>query len=343
MRFDFKRFTAFCLLILLAFGAVACNKTEADPTDTSEVETEEATEEITEKSTKKSSTQKATEPPKKVEDTTGLDLNIKMLTQNLAATDRIEGNYVSDRKARFGALIEEYAPDIIGTQEANMEWVTYFKSLEGYEMVGISREGKRTLGGEWNAILFNTARFVLMDSDTFWLSATPNKESYSTSAHSQRICTWAELFDTYTGRTIIVANTHLDCMSETVRAEQAEILLYQLKNALGKRFNYNPIYLMADLNSTEDGAAHDYIYSRAFVDARDLAAEDLSEGKGTYHGYGRLESGKEKEMNFCFHRGADAIYSYEIIDKKYAANGESEAGYISDHYGVLITFGISNE
>ena len=342
MKFNLKRFTASLLLILLVLGAVACNKTE-EPTDTSAVETEEGTEAITEKATKKTSTQKATEPPKMVEDTTGLDLEIKMLTQNLAATDRIEGNYVSDRKARFGALIEEYAPDIIGTQEANMEWMTYLKTLEGYDTVGISREGKRSMNGEWNAILYNTARFVLMDSDTFWISSTPNKESYSTSAHSQRICTWAELFDTYTGRTIIVANTHLDCMSETVRAEQAEILLYQLKNALGKRFNYNPIYLMADLNSTEDGAAHDYIYSRAFVDARDLAAEDLSEGKGTYHGYGRLESGKEKEMNFCFHRGNDTVYSYEIIEKQYAANGESEAGYISDHYGVLVTFGITNE
>ena len=133
-----------------------------------------------------------------------------------------------------------------------------------------------------------------------------------------------------------MANAQLDFMTPNVRAEQATILMRHLKNQLGSRFTQCMIYLTADLNSTEAEDAHTTIYNNAFVDVRDLAKEDMSEGKGTYHSFGNIENGKE--IDFCFHRGNDEVLSYQIIDKKYAAGTDTEAGFVSDHYALLVTF-----
>lgn len=331
----FKRVIALLLLLLLTCGAFACNKNENEESGTPSG-TSEATEAATEKETKKPSSQKETEAPKKLENTEGLDLTLKIMSQDLGITDRSGTNSIEERSLRFGAMIEEYAPDIIGTQEASIKWITYLKKLDNYGVVGMSNEGKRTTGGAWNAILYNKDRFVLMDEDTFWLSSSPNSDSRHDGANSNRICTWAELFDTYTGRTLIMANTQLDFMTPKVREEQANILMRHLKSELGDRYTQCMIYLTCSLNGTEDEMAHTVIYDRAFVDVRDLAKEDASAGKGTYHSYGNIENGKE--IDFCFHRGNDEVLSYQIIDKKYTAGNDTEAGFVSDHYAILVTF-----
>ena len=335
----FKRTVALLLLLLFVFGAFACNKNETEESTTPSGTAAE-TEAATEKATKKPSADE-TEPPKVVENTEGLDLTLKIMSQNLCAGERTGANAIEARTERFGAMVEEYAPDIIGTQEADFKWISYFKKLDKYGMVGLSREGKRTTAGEWNAILYNKDRFVLMDEGTFWLSSSPKEASVLSGAANKRICTWAELFDRYTGRTLIMANTHLDFMTPEVRVEQANILMRYLKQVLGKRFTQCMMYLTADLNSTEAEDAHTVIYDRAFVDVRDLAKEDASEGKGTYHSFGNSEKGKE--IDFCFHRGNDEVLSYRIIDKKYAAGNDTEAGFVSDHYAILVTFGMAKE
>ena len=319
----FYSLLALILVAIMMLSAVSCNKEEdAEASDA------EPTVEQTEAATKKS-TKAETEPPVALENTEGLDLSIKVLSQNVGSADRPNGNSVAERTKRFGQLVNEYSPDIIGTQDASFEWVKYMRDMDGYGAVGFSDLGKRAMAGEFNLILYREDRFVLMDNGTFWISSSPNSSSKSTNAISLRICTWAELFDTYTGRTVIMASADLDHSTEAVRTEQANILVRQLRSKLDDRFTQCQIYLACDLNATEIDGSHTYIYERAFIDVRDLALEDLSIGKGTYHAYGHIEGGKE--TSFCFHRGNDTVRSYEIIDKSYD-------GYVSDHYGILVTF-----
>jgi endonuclease/exonuclease/phosphatase family metal-dependent hydrolase len=309
---------------LLALGLAACNGADSQETQAVAEDSEAATE----KSTKKGSTQKETEPPVALENTEGLDLGIKILSQNLCIGDRPYGS-IKERSQRFAALLADRSPDIVGTQEGSFEWSTYLDDMEGYGAVGISSEGKRAKSGEWNMILYKKDRFVLMDSGNFWLSGTPNSSSHNPNSFASRVCTWAELFDTYTGRTVIMVNTRFDNSTEAVRMEQASILVRHLRSELGDRYTQCQIYLTCDLNATYDDGGHTYLYERAYIDARDLAQEDLSVGKGTYHAFGKIEGGKE--TSFCFHRGNDTVSSYEIVDKSYN-------GYVSDHYGILVTF-----
>ena len=322
-------------MVLVVFCAVACNTEEE-----AEV-TEALTEAPTETSKKTTKKKKETEPPVALEDVEGLDLSLTILSQNLCATDRPNGNGIDERTERFVALLEEYSPDIVGTQETSVDAYNRIGELDEYGIVGTANNGSRTLIGQYNAIVYKKDRFVLMDDGTFWLSGDPDNPSKLSGAMERRTCTWAELFDTYTGRTIIMISACFDTMNETVRTEQVGIMGRKLNNVLGSRMYQCQMYLACDLNATYDDGAHTALYDRAFIDTRDITAKDLSEGKGTYHAFGNIEGGKE--TSFVFHRGNDNVKSYEIIDKKYTAKGQSGEGFVSDHYGVLVTFEMANE
>lgn len=326
------RIIAFILLFVLSFSLVACNSEQNGETDSTNA-TDEATEE-TEKATKKPATEKVTETPTKLENTDGLDLNIKVLSQNVLCADNAEHGTVLQRTTRFKALIDEYQPDIIGTQEVTFEWFKYLRTIKEYGIVGSSRNGHKQMSGEWSAIMYSKERFVLMDEDTFWLTATPDEVSMTEGAKCKRICTWAELFDTYTGQTIIMANTHLDHSTDAVRTMQSNYLLRHLKQRLGDRYDNCSIYLTGDFNFTADTTPYDTITRADFIDSHTVAETDASTVGGTYHNFGK----KEREIDFCFYRGEETVLEYEVISQNYASEGESEPGYVSDHYGVLVTF-----
>ena len=317
------------LLFATMLTFVACNSDQSDETDAT-VPTDEATD-ATEKATKKP---KETEPLTKLEDTTGLDLNLKILSQNVRCADDEGGNTVLQRTTRLKGLIDEYKPDIIGTQETTFEWRRYLRTLKDYAVVGSSRNGHNASTGEWSAIMYKKERFVMLDSDTFWLTDTPDEVSMTENAKCRRICTWVELFDRYTGETFIMANTHLDHSTDDVRRVQAALLMGHLKKRLGDRYDSHTIYLTGDFNCKPDTSPYESIKRGGFVDSRDVAIEDISVVDGTYHAYGK----KESEIDFCFYRGEETVLQYEIISKKYVSEGETEPGFVSDHYGVIVTF-----
>lgn len=324
------RIIAAILLFAMAISLVACNTEQPDATDATDP-TEKATDAPTEKATKKP---KQTEPLTKLEDTTGLDLNLKILSQNVRCNDDEGGNTVLQRTTRLKGLIDEYQPDIIGTQETTFEWRRYLRTLKDYVFVGSSRNGHGATSGEWSAIMYKKDRFVQLDSDTFWLTDTPDEVSMTAGAKCRRICTWVELFDRYTGETLIMANTHLDHSTDDIRKTQATYLIAHLKKRLGDRFDKCTVYLTGDFNCKPETSPYNTITQNGFVDSRDAAAEDISVVSGSYHAYGK----KESEIDFCFYRGDETVLQYEIISKSYISEGESEPGFVSDHYGVIATF-----
>lgn len=330
MKKIFKIF-AFILISTAAMALLSCNSEQPEATEgaTSTDEVTEATE-ATEKATKKP---KETEPLTKLENTEGLDLNLKILSQNVRYADDDSGT-VAQRTTRLRALIEEHQPDLIGTQEVTFEWYMYLRTLKEYAIVGCSRNGRGESTGEWSAIMYKKDRFVLLDSDTFWLTETPDEVSMTEGAKCRRICTWAELFDRYTGETVIMTNTHLDHSTDAVREIQARYLIEHLKTRLGEKFESCAVYLTGDFNCKNTTTPYDAIIEGGFADSRKAALEDLSTVAGSYHGY----ENKDREIDFCFFNSDETVLSYEIISKGYAGDDDTEPGYVSDHYGVLATF-----
>ena len=333
---NFRRYIALLLLLVLVLGAFACNNTDTDGEGS---ETLEATDAPTEKATKKpKETEGSTEPPAVLEDVEGLDLDIKLLSQNLYSLDAPNGNSIDERASRFETMVAELKPDIIATQEGNKDWVGKLKKIDNYAFSGISSYGERSMGGLWNGILYNEERFVLMDEGNFWINDEVKKPALAAGAMDKRICTWVELFDRYTGGSIVVASAQLDQACDTVRLTELGQLTRALKGNLGKRYNNMPVYLALDLKCEVDGDVYyDMIANRGFDDARLLALEDKSEGKGSNHFFGRAEEGREE--CFWFAREYGEVLSYEVIVGKYKGENDAEAGYVSDHYGILLTIG----
>lgn len=334
---SFRRYIALLLLIVLTLGAFACNT--PDDVEDEGSSAPEATDAPTEKATKKpKDTEESTEPPAVLESVEGLDLNIKLLSQNLYSLDAPNGNSIDERASRFEAMVSELSPDIIATQEGNKDWVGTLKKMKGYAFSGFSSYGEKSTGGLWNGILYSTERFVLMDAGSFWIGNEVNKPVLAPNAMDKRICSWVELFDRYTGGSIVVASAQLDHASDAVRLTELGQLTRSLKGNLGKRYNNMPVYLALDLKCEVDGDVYyDMIANRGFDDARLLALEDKSEGMGSNHFFGRAEEGREE--CFWFAREYGEVLSYEVISSKYKGKNDAEAGFVSDHYGILLTIG----
>ena len=269
---------------------------------------------------------------------TRLDTSIRILSQNMRGTDDPDGNTIQLRSERFVRQVEEYQPDLIGTQEYTYNWQLWLKKQEKkmggteetriYGQVGCSRDGRESKSGEWNAILYRLDRFELLDSDTFWLSDTPGVPSVTVANKDKRICTWAKLKDKKTGEILVYANTHLDHTDDSVRNAQVAVLMEQLAIIAG---DY-PLYLTGDFNCGVGSSPYSVV-AGTLQDAHRTAWQRVSADCGTFHDYN--PSGYE--IDFVFHDSHATPVRYEIIAKQYD-------GYVSDHYGVFaeLVYGISD-
>lgn len=264
--------------------------------------------------------------------TTRLDNSIRILSQNMRAFDDGNGKTIQERSQRFMRMMAEYQPDLVGTQEYTFSWQTWLKKhykkaggseeTSAYAQVGCSRDGKNSTGGEWNAILYRKDRFELLDSDTFWLSDTPDVPSVLGGLPDKRICTWVKLKDKQTGEIFVYANTHLDHTDDDVRYAQAQVLMEQLEGIAADC----PLYLTGDFNCGSYSSPYALV-TESLRDTRPEAWTTAGTSYGTYHAY--QEYGVE--IDFIFHENGGTPIRYEVIVKQYD-------GYISDHYGVFAEF-----
>ena len=248
---------------------------------------------------------------------------IVILSQNVRCNNDGTNKNISDRAPRLKQLVDKYRPDIIGTQETTPLWNQYLKSYFGseYGMVGCSRNGKNATTGEWGTILYRLDRFELLDSGDFWLSSTPNKVSRVDGSLCYRICTWALLKDKVTGKTFVMANTHLDHGTDAVREQQIKYLFAGLSDLIDKY----PMYLTGDFNATPGSLVYNAAISK-LSDARTTALENRSTVSWTFDSYGKSNPGKI--IDYCFYSDDSEALWYKVANDQFG-------GYVSDHYGVL--------
>ncbi|GAA3582417.1 endonuclease/exonuclease/phosphatase family protein [Snuella lapsa] len=128
------------------------------------------------------------------------------------------------RKENIVRMIHFYDLDIIGMQEVLVTQLDYLKkNLDQYNTVGVGREDGKDKG-EFSPIFYRKDRFEALQSNTFWLSETPNKVSKGWDAALERIATWVLLKDKITGKTFFFMNTHFDHKGKEARKESAKLL-----------------------------------------------------------------------------------------------------------------------
>jgi endonuclease/exonuclease/phosphatase family metal-dependent hydrolase len=161
-----------------------------------------------------------------------------------------------DRRDAVGRLVRFHRPDVAAFQEPLPDQRADLRDrLPGYEFVGRGRAADGT--GEGCPVAVRSARWEVVEDDTFWLSETPDEPSTGWDAAHPRIATWARVRAVDGDATLLVANTHFDHVSARARREAARLLRERLPAIAGAADgDALPVVLVGDLNCTPGSEPH---------------------------------------------------------------------------------------
>ncbi len=235
-------------------------------------------------------------------------------------------NLWSLRKNRLSQLLMDYDPSIFGIQEGLLNQVEWIDStLRNYNYIGVGRDDGKGKG-EFCAIYFDTTRYEVMESSTFWLSDTPNKVSVGWDAALERICTYGLFKKKMSGKMVWVFNAHFDHVGGIARKKSSELILKTIKEVNTQSL---PVVLMGDFNSNPDSDPIK-IFKNNLEDALEISSTRLKGPTGTFNGFDKRHP-LNNRIDYIFVKGMKVI-SYRHIDDRLSNNR-----HISDHLPVMIS------
>lgn len=232
----------------------------------------------------------------------------------------LEGTYTTRRMHLWANQINDTLPDSLGVQEINSIWVDGLKDLlPQYEYYGVKRGGdENEQKSEMNGIYYLKDKFNLLESDTFWISETPDTESKHENAGCYRICSYVVLKNKSNGFIYIHLNTHFD--NTSVEAQNlGGKLVCEYADKLTQKYGNAPIVITGDFNQYNDGEAVKLLDSKGYANASNRNKTP------TYHGWGKVED--VEPIDYIFTKG------FTASDYKVHSN-TGEKSYISDHYMI---------
>lgn len=187
----------------------------------------------------------------------GEALDLKVMSYNIRYGTAGDGaNVWKSRRPLMIDQLRRHDADVVGMQEALRFQIDEIReALPYYGEVGIGRDGGTK--GEYSCILYDTRKFNVLDSGTFWLSETPEKRSQDWNAACVRICTWAHLKHKETGKTFYHYNTHLDHQSAAARLNGIKLIAKRI----AARSPDAPFVLSGDFNDAENSLPLRYLKS----------------------------------------------------------------------------------
>lgn len=229
------------------------------------------------------------------------------------------------RKELVMQVVRQEAPHVLGVQEAlRFQLDELGRAFPQFEELGVGREDGQQ-AGEYAAILFDRERLRVLETGTFWLSASP-EEIASTSWGNTltRICTWARFEDLQTGDSLHVFNTHWDHRSQNSREKSAELILTRVRELAAG----GPAMVLGDFNAGETNPA----FRRLLEDERTPLADSFRQvhpqatAVGTFNGFQGKSDGEK----------IDAVLVSEhwaVLDAR-IVRPEEGGRWPSDHYPV---------
>jgi len=253
--------------------------------------------------------------------------NLKIMTYNIRLDVASDGeNAWPKRKDYFTSQIRFYSPDIFGVQEATPNQVIDIAlALPKYNKFGIGREEGGL--GEASSIYYKKDRFKVEQSNTFWLSETPNVVSRGWDAACNRVCTYGLFKDLKTKKTFWVFNLHLDHMGEVARVKGVQLVLSKIKEINTKNY---PVFLMGDFNS-EPNTPQIAEIKKVMDDTKDVSKEKPFGPSGTFNDFKHNEP-VTLLLDYIFISKNSGL----TIQKHAVLSDSKDLKYPSDHLPVLI-------
>ncbi len=265
-------------------------------------------------------------------------LDLKIMSFNIRYGTANDGkNSWSHRRNQVMDLIAHQKADVIGLQEALRFQLDEIRgNLHHYGEIGKGRDDGLD-SGEHSTILYQTERFKIDSSGTFWLSETPSVPgSKSWGNKLPRICTWAALVDKKSHDKFFVYNMHLDHRNANSRWNSIALMQKHIK--LHNPYNL-PVIILGDFNVGEGNPLIKYMRGKEnFQQNRDskminsFPLEDTfrnlhpkAQG-GTFHMF--WGKGFGPKLDYIFVNPETKILHSEII------RSNVEGRYPSDHFPI---------
>lgn len=237
----------------------------------------------------------------------------------------IEGTYTTRRCHLFAQQINDCLPDVLGVQELNSIWQSKFEELlPQYAYYGVKRGGDdKEQTSEMSGIFYLKDKFELVESNTFWISLTPETESRFDGAACNRICSYVVLKNKNTGNLLAHFNTHLDHVS-TEAQDLGGKLIAEKTQEIKSKYGEITTVITGDFNQYPDGLAIKALEEKGFVKASDTAENGNT--TATYQGWGK--NYYEAPIDFIFTYESTKISNYTVHSEK------MDNSFVSDHFMI---------
>lgn len=246
---------------------------------------------------------------------------MRIMSFNIRCTNVGKDSW-EDRIGIVSQTMLESEADSIGVQEATPEWMATLKETVGekYAYVGVGRDDGDN-EGEYSAVFYLKDKYDVVDSDTFWLSETPNKPSFGWDAACRRVCTWVQLKDKQTGKQYVHMNTHFDHVGISARKNSVEMIIDKAKT-----FTDIPVVFTADMNVVQGSTNYNQFVDSGYFRDTKFAAPD-SMNYCTYHDT-KPDMHKDDVIDYVMiNDGFDAL-TYRVVTE--GVDGR----FVSDHYPI---------
>lgn len=271
--------------------------------------------------------------------------NIRLLTKS----DSEHNDHWEQRRDMVCELIAFLDYDAFGAQEVtNPQLVDMLERLPEYSYVGVGRDDGDTKG-EYSPIFYNTDRFRLMESGTFWFSETPDEVSYGWDAACRRVCSYALFRDRHSRKQFWFFNAHLDHKGVEARRESVRLMLRKISELAGDEAN---VIVTGDFNVNQFSEAYETMLSTdSLVDAYAVAERRFAPG-GTFNGWDAANYSQSR-IDHVFVSSDAMVRRYGVVTAHYwlGENGgdvalrdapseikssKREVHMPSDHYPVCV-------
>ncbi len=265
---------------------------------------------------------------------------VKIMTFNIRVGTANDGEDAWDkRKNLVYQVFETTDADFVGVQEAlNFQLVAIDAAVPAYNRIGVGTEDGKTKG-PINAIYYRKSRFSVKQSDTFWLSNTPNEPGSQTWGNKfPRAVTWGRFIEKKTDYTFYVYNTHFDHVSQNSREKSAVLLSQKIAD---RQASMDPFAVTGDFNAGEGNLATKFLKGDAKIDgqANEVRMRDTfrvikpdADNVGTAHGFQGGTGGNKIDYVY--------VPPKQKVNSAYINHFNVDGRYPSDHFPVVgvVTF-----
>ena len=226
------------------------------------------------------------------------------------------------RRDKISDYLQKTQPDVVGMQEVLEHQLNYLlDQTQGYAYVGVGRDDGKTKG-EYSPILYRRASLQLIESNTFWLSPTPDQISVGWDAALPRICTYARFEHRKSKKQFWVFNTHFDHIGEEARKQAASLIIETIEKVNQDQL---PVVVTGDFNLTPDTVPIQLLQAKYEDVMGNSVSTDLH--YGTFNGFDLTQKG-DRRIDYIFQKG------FSLKRAKHLWIKTDEGRWVSDHHPV---------